>query len=106
MPRLSSTSTPGRAVGWQLPKSLRSDFALDDREMGLMTRAHAGRDTTGVIAHSDRGVQCLAVAEYVDWFNHRRLHGEIGLVPVEFEEQHYRHNPVATTVAASVQSPH
>ncbi|MCW2835289.1 MAG: transposase [Nocardioides sp.] len=44
-------------------------------------------------------------AEYMDWFNHRRLHGEIGLVPpVEFEEQHYRHNPVATTVAASVQS--
>ena len=46
----------------------------------------------------------LAVAEYIDWFNHRRLHGEIGLVPVEFEEQYYRHNPVATTVAASVQS--
>ena len=41
----------------------------------------------------------IAVAEYIDWFNHRRLHGEIGLVPpVEFEEQHYRHNPVATTV--------
>ena len=28
----------------------------------------------------------IAVAEYVDWFNHRRLHGEIGLVPpAEFE---------------------
>ena len=28
----------------------------------------------------------IAVAEYIDWFNHRRLHGEIGLVPpVEFE---------------------
>jgi hypothetical protein len=23
----------------------------------------------------------IAVAEYVDWFNHRRLHGEIGLIP-------------------------
>jgi putative transposase len=31
----------------------------------------------------------IAVAEYVDWFNFRRLHGEIGLIPpVEFEELH------------------
>lgn len=31
----------------------------------------------------------IAVAEYVDWFNHRRLHGEIGLVPpAEFETAH------------------
>ncbi len=31
----------------------------------------------------------IAVAEYVDWFNFRRLHGQIGLVPpVEFEAQH------------------
>ena len=45
MPRLSSTSTPGRVVGWQLSKSLRTDLALDAREMGLWTRAHAGRDT-------------------------------------------------------------
>lgn len=30
----------------------------------------------------------LAVAEYVDWFNHRRLHGEIGPVPpAEFEKK-------------------
>jgi hypothetical protein len=29
----------------------------------------------------------IAVAEYIDWFNHRRLHGQIGLVrPVEFEQ--------------------
>ncbi len=31
----------------------------------------------------------IAVAEYIDWFNHRRLHGEIGLVPpVEYETTH------------------
>ena len=32
----------------------------------------------------------IAIAEYVDWFNHKRLHGEIGLVPpVEFEQAYY-----------------
>jgi putative transposase len=32
----------------------------------------------------------IAVAEYVDWFNHRRLHGEIGLIPpAEFEDNHW-----------------
>ena len=32
----------------------------------------------------------IAVAEYVDWYNHRRLHGEIGLVPpAEFEANHW-----------------
>ncbi len=31
----------------------------------------------------------IAVAEYIDWFNFRRLHGEIGLIPpVELETQH------------------
>ena len=30
----------------------------------------------------------IAVAEYVDWYNHRRLHGELGLIPpAEFESQ-------------------
>ncbi len=51
----------------------------------------------------------IAVAEYVDWFNHRRLHGEIGLVPpAEFEAehwadnevQHYPANPVLTEVGS------
>jgi hypothetical protein len=32
----------------------------------------------------------IAVAEYVDWFDHQRLHGEIGLVPpAEFEAKHW-----------------
>jgi transposase InsO family protein len=52
----------------------------------------------------------IAVAEYVDWFNHRRLHGEIGLVPpAEFETnhwaaqaaEHYPHNPVLTEVGSN-----
>lgn len=41
----------------------------------------------------------IAVAEYVDWFNYRRLHGEIGMIPpVEAEQPYYHsHIPVGTT---------
>ena len=151
-----------RVVGWQLSKSLRTDLALDALEMGIWTRAHAGRDVTGVVAHSDKGSQYvairytqrlaeagavasvgstgdsydnalaeafnslfkaelvrhqgpwkgiddleIAVAEYVDWFNHRRLHGELGLVPpAEYEDQHYATITAAATVTASVPSLH
>ncbi|WP_244522791.1 IS3 family transposase [Geodermatophilus africanus] len=151
-----------RVVGWQLSKSLRTDLALDALEMGIWTRRRVGRDVGGLIHHSDKGVQYvavrytqrlaeagavasvgstgdsydnalaeafnslfkaelvrnrgpwrsideleIAVAEYIDWFNHRRLHGEIGLIPpAEHEDDFYRHNPAATTVAASVPSLH
>ena len=52
----------------------------------------------------------VAVAEYVDWFNHRRLHGEIGLIPpAEYEtnhwasqpDEHYPQNPVLTEVGTN-----
>ena len=40
----------------------------------------------------------LAVAEYVDWYNHRRLHGELGLIPpVEYEALHEPALPVRQT---------
>jgi putative transposase len=151
-----------RVVGWQLSRSLRTDLALDALEMGIWTRRRAGRDVSGLVHHSDKGVQYvavrytqrlaeagavasvgstgdsydnalaeafnslfkaelvrnkgpwkgiddleIAVAEYIDWFNHRRLHGEIGLIPpAEHEDDFYRHNTAATTVAASVPSLH
>ena len=42
----------------------------------------------------------IAVAEYIDWFNHRRLHGELGLVPpVEYETNH--RNPSLTEATRS-----
>ncbi|WP_017609042.1 IS3 family transposase [Nocardiopsis xinjiangensis] len=149
-----------RVVGWQVSKSLRTDLALDALEMGLWARRHRGHSVDGLVHHSDRGVQYvavrytqrlaeagalasvgstgdsydnalaeafnslfkaelvrnkgpwkgiedleIAVAEYVDWFNHRRLHGEIGLVPPsEFEDDFYQHNPASAPVDALVPS--
>ncbi|MFD0501421.1 IS3 family transposase [Streptomyces rhizosphaericus] len=43
----------------------------------------------------------LATAEWIDWYCHRRLHGEIGHVPpVEYETTHYMEStkPQATTI--------
>lgn len=162
-------------VGWQVSTSLRTDLALDALDMGLWARQRAGHDVTGLVHHSDRGVQyrairyterlaeaqavasvgskgdsydnamaealnslfkaeCIrnpvmrpaggwknvtdveiAVAEYVDWYNHRRLHGELGLVPpVEFESRHrndtttgdYPETPALTGVGANNPSLH
>jgi putative transposase len=151
-----------RVVGWQCSKSLRTDLALDALEMGIWTRARQGLDTQGLIHHSDKGVQYLAirytqrlaetgvvasvgstgdsydnalaeafnslfkaelvrnkgpwrriddlefaVAEYIDWFNHRRLHGELGLIPpCEAEDDYYRHNPATRTLDASLAGLH
>jgi putative transposase len=130
-------------VGWQASRSLRTDLALDALEMALWRRR--ARRLDGLVHHSDRGVQYLAVRyterlaeagvvasvgskgdsydnalaesfhglykaelihhdgpwlglddvefatlQYVDWFNHQRLHGELGLVPpAEFEAAYY-----------------
>ncbi|NYH51387.1 transposase InsO family protein [Nocardiopsis arvandica] len=45
------------------------------------------------------------MAEYVDWFNHRCLHGEIGLVPLaEFEDGFYQQGSVSSDAEALVPS--
>jgi putative transposase len=137
-------------VGWQASRSLRADLALEALEMALWARRAV--PLTGLIHHSDRGVQYLAIRytarlaeagvvpsvgsrgdsfdnalaesfnglyktelirhrgpwrglddveyatlEYIDWFNHRRLHGELGLrPPAEFEALHagQTHSPL------------
>ena len=57
----------------------------------------------------------IAVAEYIDWFNHRRLHGELNHVPPAEHEQvfwagqqpdHYPENPVLTEAGAKQPSLH
>jgi putative transposase len=42
----------------------------------------------------------IATMEYVDWYNHRRLHGELGRIPpVEYETNH--HNKIKKLQDAS-----
>ena len=47
----------------------------------------------------------ITTVENIDWFNQRRLHGELGMVrPLEFELDHYRHGPAPASVEAAVLS--
>jgi putative transposase len=46
-------------VGWRVSTSLKTDLALDALEMGIWSRQ--GHDLVGLIHHSDRGVQYLAI---------------------------------------------
>ena len=59
-----------------------------------LIRNPATRPSTGWKSVNDVEI---AVAEYIDWFNQRRLHGELGqLPPAEFEANHYSEIPVLT----------
>jgi putative transposase len=131
-------------VGWRVSNSLHADLALDALEMAIWHRQR--QDLTGLIHHSDRGVQYLSIryterladagavcsvgsrgdsydnalaeavnglykaevirksgpwrtleqvelatAEWVDWWNQRRLHSAIGDVPpAEFEARYHQ----------------
>lgn len=141
-------------VGWQASRSLRTDLALEALEMALWRRRAKRLD--GLVHHSDRGVQYLAVRytarlaeagvvasvgskgdsydnalaesfnglyktelirhdgpwqglddveyatlEYVDWFNHQRLHGELGMIPPAAFESQYHAAATALPLAVS-----
>jgi putative transposase len=144
-------------VGRQVATSLYTDLARDALEMAIWKRRHTGGDLSGLVHHSDRGVQYrairyterleqadavasvgsqgdsydnalaeafnslfkaelirnkgpwtgindieIAVAEYIDWFNQRRLHGELGHVPpAEFEALHATTTAPETLLKAS-----
>jgi putative transposase len=47
-----------RIVGWRVAASLRTDLALDALEMAIFARGH---ELAGLVHHSDRGVQYLAI---------------------------------------------
>jgi putative transposase len=46
-------------VGWRVSSSLHTELALDALEMGIWARRR--HDLTGLVHHSDRGVQYLAI---------------------------------------------
>ncbi len=48
-----------RIVGWRVSGTLRSSLALDALEMAIWHRQH--EDLTGLVHHSDRGVQYLSI---------------------------------------------
>ncbi|WFN94938.1 IS3 family transposase [Gordonia sihwensis] len=48
-------------VGWQTSTRMFADLAIDALAMGLWLRRRTGQDITGLIHHSDRGVQYRAV---------------------------------------------
>jgi putative transposase len=139
-------------VGWRVSSSLRTDLALDALEMAVWAR---GGDLSGLVHHSDRGVQYLSIryterladaeiaasvgsrgdsydnalaetvnglykaelihrrarwrsveevelatAEWVHFWNHRRLHSATGyLPPAEYERAYLRHQAEATAAA-------
>jgi len=143
-------------VGWQASRSLRSDLAIDALEMAMFNRRRTGAALSGLVHHSDMGVQYLSIRysqrladngvvasvgskgdsydnsmiesfnglykweliyphgpwqgiedvefttlEYVDWFNHRRRHGEIlpgrrqFTTPAAHEAAYYRQTSTA-----------
>lgn len=50
-----------QVMGWQTSTNMRTDLALDALDMGLWQRQRTGQDVTGLIHHSDRGVQYRAI---------------------------------------------
>jgi putative transposase len=48
-----------RIVGWRVANSLRAELALDALEMAIWSRRSS--DLAGLVHHSDRGVQYLAI---------------------------------------------
>jgi putative transposase len=66
-----------RIVGWQVSTSLHTDLALDALEMGLWARRRAGHDTTGLVHHSDRGVQYRAI-RYTEWLAEAEAVASVG----------------------------
>jgi putative transposase len=64
-----------RIVGWRVSSSLRTDLALDALEMAIFTRG--GHDLDGLVHHSDRGSQYLAI-RYTERLEDARVANSVG----------------------------
>jgi putative transposase len=76
-----------RIVGWRVDTTLRSDLALDALEQAL----HARPDRDGLVHHSDRGVQYLAI-RYTERLANAGIEGSVGSVGDSYD------NALAETV--------
>jgi len=76
-----------RIVGWRVDTTLRSDLALDALEQAL----HARPDRDGLVHHSDRGVQYLAI-RYTERLAEAGIEGSVGSVGDSYD------NALAETV--------
>ena len=61
-------------VGWRVAASLRAELALDALEMAIFAR---GPDLAGLVHHSDRGVQYLAI-RYTERLAEAEAVGSVG----------------------------
>ncbi|WP_193746416.1 integrase core domain-containing protein [Demequina aestuarii] len=78
---VASVGSKGDSYDSAMAEALNSLFKAECIRNPMMRPEGAWRNVSDVE---------IATAEYVDWFNHRRLHGEIGLVPLaEFEAHHW-----------------
>ena len=68
-----------RIVGWRASTSLRTDLALDALEQALWDRERAGHELDGLVHHSDRGVQYLAI-RYTDRLAQAGIEPSVGSV--------------------------
>jgi putative transposase len=64
-----------RIVGWRVSSSLRTDLALDALEMAIFSRGGGALD--GLVHHSDRGVQYLAI-RYTERLEAAGVIGSVG----------------------------
>ena len=67
-------------VGWRASRSLHTDLALDALNMAIYLRRREGADLSGLVHHSDRGVQGGFNWSSQHWFNsHSVKHGVVRL---------------------------